>query len=948
MISLLRSSFGFALAAAVALSACTPRAALKSAGPGPKDPALRTGTLPNGLRYYVRENAMPEDRAYLWLAVNAGSVLEEDDQQGFAHFLEHMAFNGTKHFPGQSLIDFIEASGMRFGADLNAYTNFDETVYQLTVPTDDSTYLANGLQVLQDWASGDITIDSLEVVKERGVVLGEWRTRALRDSVSERLSNHFWDVLFDTTVYRRRSPIGLPELLKTAEAPPIRRFYEDWYRPDLMAVIAVGDFNGAQVEQEILKRFGGIAPPATKRERFKTVMPAAKEPIIDILRDKVPPGIEILWRAPERPSNMSDALRQDLVSAMLGQHIQRTLLDIRNDSARPFIHATFGRQRIARPSEVIAAQITTWPDSLNSALTRVVSEIERVAQYGLPEAQLEKLKDGVLRQLEAAAAGAAARPSPAFVRDYTQHYLTGGADLLSPAQRLELARTLLPGITPDMIARGARFWREREGMKIMVRVPMFAIGFAPPTRESVLAILDSVAHTKQPPFPSAKGTADTRILENEPQPGKVVKETLHAQAGVYEWQLSNGARVLFKPSRNHPDEVLLRAWSAGGLSRMPDAMFYGTGRMIGPIMSEAAGAGEHNRDELLDQLATSTVRPLRVNVGYAEETMDLGGSPRELETMFQLMHAQFTAPRLDAAALKTWSNVARFTQRPASIHDSFNQLFARGNPRLLPVTTRLADLADPDDALAAFKDRFGNAADFTFLIVGAATPEDVRPLVERYIASLPSTGKGGEQPDDPEIRPFVGSMNNVQRVLPIPLAQTLLVFDAPFPIDSVDYFAERDKLDALSYVLTRRLREKLREELGGTYGVSVLASTFRLYDEHFRVMIQFQSAPEQMYDLNSEMKNILDALREEGPTVEELHAAERVRERRLQTALQDNDYWLDRLELHNRLGLPIDRILTPYGSTQLTPETMRDAARRFLPEKAFVHLTQMPKKDEEK
>ncbi len=944
----MRSSVGFVCAAAVALSACAPRTAVKSSQPGPQDPVLRMGTLPNGLRYYVRENTMPEDRAYLWLAVNAGSVLEDDDQQGFAHFLEHMAFNGTKNFPGQSLIDFIEGSGMRFGADLNAYTNFDETVYQLTVPTDDSAYLANGLQIIQDWASGDIIIDSLEVVKERGVVLGEWRTRSLRDSVGERLSNHIWDVLFDTTVYRRRSPIGLPELLKTAEAPPIRRFYKAWYRPDLMAVIAVGDFDGAQVEQEIRKRFGAIAPPAKKRERFEPVMPAAKEPVVDILRDKVSPSIEILWRAPERPADANEALRQQLVGAILGQHIQRTLLDIRDDSVRPFIYAALGRQRVLRPWEVIAAQITTWPDSTHSALARVVSELERVAQHGLPEAKLEKLKAGVLRQLEAAAASAAARPSPAFVREYTQHYLTGSGDLMSPAQRLELARALVPGITPEVMARGARFWREREGLKIMVRVPMFAIGFAPPTRESVLAIFDSVARTKQPPFATAKGIADTRFLENEPQPGKVEQETLHAKAGVYEWRLSNGARVLFKPSRNHPDEVLLRAWSAGGLSRLPDTMFYGTGRMIGPIMSEAAGAGERSHDELLDQLANSTMRPLRVNVGYAEETMDLGGSPQELETMFQLMYAQFTTPKLDAAALKTWANVARFTVRPASIHDSFNQLFARGNPRLLPVRTHLADLADPDEALAAFRNRFGNAADFTFMIVGAATPEEVRPLVERYIASLPSTGQGGEQPDDPEIRPFVGNASNVHRVLPIPLAQTLIVFDAPFPVDSVDYFAERDKLDALSYVLTRRLREKLREELGGTYGVAVLASTFRLYDEHFRVMIQFQSAPEQMYDLNAEMKKILDALRKEGPTVEELRAAERVRARRLQTALQDNNYWLDRLELHNRLGLPIDRILNPYGSTQLTPESMRDAARRFLPEKAFVQLTQMPKKDEEK
>jgi len=940
-----RSRAGAALFSLLLTIGCAPRAAVAPADSQvQRDPALRTGTLPNGMRYYVRENAMPAGRAFLWLAVNAGSVLESDDQRGYAHFLEHMAFNGTTSFPDQSLIDFIEGSGMEFGADLNASTSFDETVYKLTVPTDDTIYLARGLQVLHDWASGGITMDSVEVVKERGVVLGEWRSRALMDSVRQRLNDHIQGVLFDTTVYRRRTPIGTPESLRSAVPAPMQRFYEDWYRPDLMAVIAVGDFDAEQVEQEIRTRFGVIPRPEDAPARFETDVPADAAPVVDVIRDKVPPRIDILWRAPARPTDVRAALRQELVLTMLSQHLQRRFLEIREQSSRPFVDARLARQRIVRPLDVIAAEIVTWPDSLHAGLARVLGEVERAAQHGVPAAELEQLKAAVLRRAESEAAGAAARASSAFVADYTTHFLTGDGLLLSPAQRLELTRELLTGINARTLAQAAAFWREGAGMKILVRVPLLALGFEPPSRESILAIIDSIRHTRFAAHAPTSRPHDSPLETAAPARGSIINETVHAESGIFEWRLSNGARVLFKPSRNHPDELLVRAWSAGGMSRLSDRLFYSSGRMAGPIMTEAGGAGERDHNAIIDALATTTVRPLRVHIGYAEETMELGGSPAELETMLQLMHLQFTAPKLDSASIETWANVARYQNRPATIHDAFNQIFARGNPRMQPPSTHLAQLARPDEVLAVFHDRFGNAGDFTFLIAGAVTPEQVRPLVEQYIASLPATPER-EEPKDPTVRPFRASAHQVQRAVPVPFAQTLVVFDDSFPTDPDEYFTEREKLDALAYVLRRRLRERLREELGGTYGVAVSASTYRLYGEHFRVMIMFQADPEQMYDLNRELRAVLTALREEGPTAEELLAAWRAGQRRLETALQRNDVWLERMELHNRLGLPLDRIVTPFSDGPLTPEAVREAAVRYLPENAFIQLTHLPRAD---
>jgi zinc protease len=934
-------------AGALGLLLLAPVEARSTAAPTPpadslRDPALAVGTLPNGLRYYVRRNAMPAGRAVLWLAVNAGSVHEDDDQRGYAHFLEHMAFNGTTHFPRQSLVDFIETSGMEFGADLNAYTSFDETVYQLTLPTDEPQALGRGLTILADWAGGGITMDSVEVVAERGVVMGEWRSRALLDTLNQRLQTHVYDVLFGRSRYRHRLPIGLPARLEAATPAPLERFYRDWYRPDLMAVVAVGDFEPAAMEREIRERFGAIPKARRTRRPPEPALAMRGAPLIDVLRDKVEPGIDLLWPAAARPRDARAAVRHDLTAELLLQHVQRTLLRIRERSSRPFVHAEIGRSRPVRPMDIVTGSIVAQPDSLERALGAVLTELERVAQHGIPAAALERGKASLLRQLEHQAASAAAQPSTAYATAYVQHYLTGEGPLLSPAQELELARELLPAITPETLAEAARFWRERRGLKMLVRVPQFAFGFRPPTRESVLALWDSIARTPLPEDSTPAAAADGPLMATLPSPGRIAAESLHARAGVVEWRLSNGARVLFKPSRNNPDELLLRAWSPGGFSLVPDSLFFSSGRMVAHMMTEAAGLGTQDRDDLLQQLATTTVQPLKVEIGYAHEAIELGGSPKELETLFQLLHLQFTAPKLDTAALATWQSVAKYQYRPASIHDALDQISARGNPRLAPVQTHLAELARLEEALAVYRDRFGNAGDFTFFVVGAARAEEVRPLVERYLASLPASD-ARETPKDPEIRPKVGKDRRFQKVLEVPRSETLLAFDGSFPTGPDEYLRERRRLAALMLVLERRLRDRLREQLGGTYGVAVSGDTYRLYDEHFRVLISFQSAPERMRELTKEMQGILDSLRAHGATAAELAKGARIQQRRLEAQLQDNRFWLAQLELYNRLRLPLDRIVAPYPAGSLTPDELVQAAARYLPETSAIHLTNAPR-----
>ncbi|HEY9480047.1 MAG TPA: insulinase family protein [Gemmatimonadaceae bacterium] len=927
-------------AAKGATRAVAPAAAVPLVPAGPfQDPALRTGVLPNGLRYYVRRNAMPLGRAELRLVVNAGSILEDDDQQGMAHFLEHMAFNGTQHFPHQSLVDFIESSGMRFGADLNAYTSYDETVYMLTIPTDEPRFLAQGLTVMEDWASGGIILDSAEVVAERGVVLGEWRSR-LPDTTSQTIQRHQREVYFGAGArYLERLPIGLPELLERATRGPIARFYHDWYRPDLMAVVVVGDVDPAAVEHELHERFEKIAPREKPRARPASHVAVAAEGVVDVQRGPVTPSVQVLWPVPEPATEPRAYLEQHFVEQLLLQTLEQRFLRMRGLDSRPFVMAEVQRGALARPLDLVGVRMIAWPDSLERALATAVAEIERVAQHGIPSETLEREKAELIAQLEHAAASAAARPSRAYADEYTQHFLTGEGVLPSPAQELALARELLPALTSERIARAARFWRSARGRKVMFTLPELA-HTRPPTRESVAAIFDSIANTKLA-APQLRTLAEGSLLEKQPAPGRVTKETADTAAGVTEWTLSNGARVLFKPSQNDPDELLLRAWSPGGFSRVPDSLFYGTGRMVARMMTDAAGLGTHDRDDLTAQLATSGVRDFQVDIGYGEESISLGGSPREMELLFQMMYLQFTAPRLDSAALVGWKNFAKYQSRSFSLFDQLDQIFARGNPRLLPVSTQLADLVNLGDALAVYHDRFGNAGDFTFTIVGAATAAQVKPLVERYLASLPAT-EVRETPKDLGVRPFLQRVVNTVRPFDIPKASTLLVFDGLFPTEPDAYLAERERLATLTGVLTRRLRTRLREELGATYSVMAMDRTYPLPKEHYQLLFSFDAAPERMRAMQREMRSILDAVRDSGATEAELSRTAAAQRRMLEVQLQDNDYWMRRIELFDRLGIPLDRIPNPYGNERLTPDALKAAATRYLPRKVYIQMTAMP------
>lgn len=920
------------------------------------DPSLRTGTLPNGMRYYIRANAMPPQRALLWLAVKAGSIQEDDDQRGFAHFVEHMAFNGTANFPGNTLIDVLENAGMSFGADLNAHTSFDETVYKLTVPTDDDITLQRGFQILEDWAGGKVLFDSLDVVGERGVVLGEWRVR-LPDTLSERLQKDELRRMFGSgSRYVDRLPIGLPELIRKADPAPLQRYYRDWYRPDLMAIIAVGDFDPEAVEKLILERFGSIPAHDNPRHFEYPDIPTFGTTVVQVVRDKVRPQINMYWPAPPMPSDAEGAIRQHLIDLILMRELGDRVTRLTKLERRPFAAGSAGRSPSSFENMIdyYSIALAAVPDSLISGFQTMLTEVERLAQHGLPAGTLERHKGVLLREYEGTVDGSAALSSQRLVGTYTMHYLRGRGVLLSPQQALDLARKILPTIEPETIAKAARTWRSANGRVVTITFHEFS-PVRSPTESEVVAILDSIAGSTvseaAPHFAATNGEFsdnDSKLLNSTPVAGKIVS-ALHAEkVGVTKWTLSNGAQVVYKKTTADPDRVMIHAYSLGGHSLLPDSLFYSPGRLVPMLMTSSGGLGEKSHDDLVRDLGTTGVRSLRVELNAFDEEVVVAGSPRELETLFQLMYLQFTAPTIDTISLAEWRRTGGQTLT-MSQNDQIAMQTGRIR-RLVPPQVASVPFIDLDQAMRVYKDRFGDASDFTFYIVGAAESEDVQRFVERYIASLPSQHR--TTPETPRsfdipvpTEPVIQTVRS-PRQLPERAAANI-VFNGKLPSDSSSYLSTVEELGAIQRILGRRLRNRLREDMAVTYGVGVQLMTYETPDPRYAFVINLTTAPEMMDTSVAVLWREIETFRTSGPTDEELAMSSHISRRRLENARLSNVWWIHQLQRYDRLGVSFDR-LADLETQNPTGEEIRSTMRKYLSADVYTQQIVLPMKKSSK
>lgn len=878
------------LAAQTADSAAVAALAGDPAAPLPFDPRARMRQLPNGLRYYIRANSRPAARVELRLVVNVGSVLEDDDQRGLAHVLEHMAFNGTRRFAKQQIVDFIERAGMKFGADLNAGTGFDETIYQLQLPADTGNYLGRALDWFADIAGGGIALDSAELAKERPVVIEEWR---LGRGASERIQEKQLPFLFRNSPYATRVPIGTKESLDGFTRAELLRFYRDWYRPDLMAVVVVGDIDPDSVESMIVARFGAIAPaPPSARRRDLGPVPGHAETLVGAAADAEASSstVGVLWKQPIAPRVSVGDYRRELTAALFLAMLNDRYQEIIRKPSAPFIDAGASQGRLVRGLEMFSLTAVVDDGGIERGLSALLNEAERARRFGFTAAELDRVKANVLRSMEIQYAERDKTESNAFAARYADHFLTG-EQIVGIETRAPLVKALLPAVGLAEVNALAQAWLTDANRVILASAP--AKPNRPMPSDSALrAIANNVRNAALTAY---KDTAPSGTLVDAlPSPGRIVSEREIPAIGVTAWTLSNGVRVFVKQTDFSADQVLISGVSLGGVSGETPERYYSA--RLAPLILERGGAGTMNA-ETLEKALTGKRAAVSADIADRHESFGGEASPRDLDAFFELLWAKAMTPRVDTSAFRAFREQYRAMMRDrennpiATYFDTIGETMSQHHPLAKPVTDSIIRTLSAQIALDVHRDRFGDFSDFTFVIVGAVSPREVRPLVERWLGALPSGGRV-ETPRDAGIRPPTGVISKTVRKGVDQKAQTTIILSGETPWSREAAM----RAAAISSIVAIRMRETLREDLGGTYGVMLGVSVDRWPAGRFTASVAFGSDPARIDSLAGVALSVFRGFAQNGPTDAELAKVRESLIRERETALRTNDFWLDLLQ----------------------------------------------------
>jgi len=902
--------------------------------PLPRDPAVVVGTLENGLIYFVRANDQPENRAELRLVVNAGSILEDDDQQGLAHMLEHMAFNGTANFEKHELVSYLESIGMAFGPEINAYTSFDETVYMLQIPTDDPEIMATAFQILEDWAH-QVSFDAEEIDKERGVVVEEWR---LGRGAGARMQDKQFPVLFQGSRYAERLPIGKREILENFPHEALTRFYEDWYRPELMAVIAVGDFDAQAVESTIREHFSRVPARDNPRPRVLYEVPEHSETLFAIASDAEATAsqVALLYKQPLGEEGTLEAYRRSLVEGLYNGILNSRLFELTQQAEPPFAFGGSGQGRLVRSGEIYQLVAMVPEGGIARGMEALLTEAERVSRHGVTATEMERQKADLLRGMEQAYAERENQESRTYASEYLRHFLEG-----EPIPGIEFeyraVQALLPTITLEEVNGVAQAWMVDHNRVVMVNSPEKE-GLVIPTEEELSALFQDVVAAEIAPYEDT--ATDEPLLAMMPTPSPVEKESFIPELDVTEWTLANGVRVLMKPTDFKDDEVVFQAYSPGGfsLSSVEEHMSASNAAQIVAL----GGAGSFSQVDLGKKLAgkAASVSP---SIGELSEGLSGTASPKDLETLFQLIHLYFTAPRKDPIAFQAFQQQVgaflanRGASPAAAFQDTLLVTMEQGHPRARPMSMEVFGEIDLDEAFSFYENRFADASDFTFFFVGAFEPQEMKPLVETYLGGLPSIDRE-ESWTDLDMDPPTGVIRKKVRKGVEPQSQTQIIFTGPF-----EYLPEnRLGMRVMAGALEIRLRELIREELGGTYGVGV-SGTYEKYPEpQYTVRISFGSDPERVEELVGAIFQEMEAFKAEGPTPEELQAVTEQERRSGETNRQENRWWVAQLRFADEYGSDPRFLLDESLLAAVTAESVQRDAQRYLRVDNYVQVTLFP------
>ncbi|MBW3628888.1 MAG: insulinase family protein [Gemmatimonadetes bacterium] len=903
--------------------------------PLPVDSQVVRGVLSNGLRYYVRANREPRARAELRLVVKVGSILEDEDQRGLAHFVEHMAFNGTERFEKQELVDYLEGVGMRFGPDINAYTSFDETVYTLTVPTDSAGVLETGVQILEEWAHR-VSFDSVEVEKERGVVTEEWR---LGQGASARMQEREFPVLVGTSRYAERLPIGTLESLRTFRHSALRRFYRDWYRPDQMAVVAVGDFDPLRIEAVIREHFEPLRNPPRARPRTRYDVPAHRATVVSVATDAEATASSISLYMKRKPTVWSTvgAYRRSLVEMLASEMLTNRISERTQRPGSPFLDISTYQGRFLYPVALYMLNVRVPDEGIGRGVEELLLEVERAHRHGFTTTELQRAKQVAMRRVEQRYRERAQNTSGTFAADYVSEFAYGGWTM-AVEEEYRLQRELLPQISAREVHAIARDWIGAGNRVVLVNAPERAASSIPSER-ALISLIRRVRGRAVEPYADSVSTAP--LLASPPEPGALTAEREIPEVGVTEWTLSNGVRVILKPTDFRQDEILLAGRSPGGTSLVSDEDYLAA--VLAPALAQAGGLGDLSVIELTKRLAGAEVG-VGADITETAELLSGAGSPQDVETLFQLVYLKFTSPRVDSSAVEAYRTQAQATlaNRSASpeqvFSDSLRATLTQGHPRARPLSSSDFERLDVERSLAIYRDRFADASDFTFFLVGSFDLETVRPLVLRYLGGLPSLGRT-ERSRDVGIRPPRGVVRRTVRKGIEAKAATQIVFTGEAEFSRETIYA----LNAMAQVLQLRLREVLREDRGGTYGASVRAGAAREPRPRYQVSIGFGSDPARVDELTEATFAEIQRLRRDGPSRGDIEKVREMEARSRETELRSNQFWMAQLMSYDQQSWPMVGILRyPEWLAGLDPELVRAPANRYLDLENYVQATLLP------
>lgn len=876
--------------------------------PIPVDKDVRIGHLDNGLTYYIRHNALPEHRVEFHIAQKVGSILEEPQQRGLAHFLEHMAFNGTKNFPGDEkglgIVQWCETKGIKFGVNLNAYTSVDQTVYRISnVPTDDQSVVDSCLLILHDWSNAVLLSDK-EIDKERGVIHEEWRSR---NSGIMRLYTEAQAVMYPGDKYADCMPIGSIDVIDNFPYQAIRDYYAKWYRPDLQGIIIVGDIDVDQMEAKIKSVFADVKKPVNPAKRVYYPVADNQEPLVYIGKDKEidDPTIEIYFKQDPTPDsikgNMAYLLQQYMLS-MTTSMLNSRLNELRQSANPPFIYAGcyYGNYFLAQTKDAFTLSISSKAEGINEALKAGLTELERVRRYGFTESEYERARANYLQRLESAYNEREKTKNDSYVNEYINHFL-----MAEPIPGIEFEYTTMNQIAPNIPVMAINQAIQQGGLLpdnnqvVFIAAPEKE-GIVCPTKEEVIAQLKGMKDLKVEAY--VDKVSNEPLMKEAPKGGKIVSENTNAIYGTTELTLSNGVKVYIKKTDFKADEIQMKGVSLGGTSLFPDNDKLEMSYLNSVI--QAGGLGNFSKVDLTKMLAGKKVS---VNAAVGANTEGITGScsPKDFETMMQLTYLSFTAPRKDMDAFASLKSRIKAQLESAesnplsSINDTIQKMMYGYHPRYFSMKPEMVDQINYDRIIEMYKDRFADASDFRFFLVGNVDIEKVKPLIEQYLGALPSTGRK-ETFRDNHMDIAKGMLENTYaKEQQTPMATVFMLYSGKCKYDLKDNLLMSFLTQALDMVYT----EEVREKEGGTYGVSSYGQLSKHPNEKFMLQIVYQTDPAKKDHLNGIIDAQMKKMASEGPTEEHLQKIKEYMLKKYKDNQKENGYWLNNLDEYFYTGV---------------------------------------------